>query len=144
MLDLDSYVRNIAEKVMQYAQENFARAKYAGPDEHKVNTYELRREGDAHYSVTISGPAVFFIEYGTGVNAKGTEKSALPPGYVQGEGPAGKPSHPDGADYWYFWGDERHEGNDLIRKSSRKENLFSTKGNEANNCVHDAIRRARE
>lgn len=141
---LDDLARKVAENVMRYAQENFASAQYAGPSEDKENTYELNKEGDGHYTVTITGPAVLWIEYGTGVNAKGTNKNPLPPNYEQGEGQAGKPSHPDGADYWYFWGDERHEGNELIHQSSRKDNLFSTKGNEANNCVYDAIQRAKE
>lgn len=73
--------RMLAQEGAEIAKNQFEMALYAGPEEDKdVNVYAYKIR-DGQYEIAAFGDAVAFIEYGTGVEGKGTYDGNLPKGY---------------------------------------------------------------
>lgn len=136
--------KRLAEDCADTARENFAAADYAGPksdiDHIKV---EARQTKKGNWSVTASGKAVQYIEFGTGV--EGTEieyEGNYPPSYhpaeyrdesFKGE-PPNVPFFPREGEnpqhFWVFWakkGPPVSHAEPFYRLHRDREEKFKTK-----------------
>lgn len=101
------FLGEIAKEVASDAKANFAKASYAGPQEHidkVVASVKPRQTAKGNWSVTAKGEAVSWIEFGTGYEGDGTSANPNVPESYQYEEQLGNPKAfqegPDGP----FWG----------------------------------------
>lgn len=122
-----TFLGELAQECAEMAQDNFSDVFYAGPQEH-IDSIEVRarQASSGNWEVIARGEAVQWIEFGTGVEGENTYDGELPDSYEYGAGEAGPPSHPDGYDFWYFYGSGDLSGSTNVR--TQKETFYRVKG----------------
>ena len=129
---IDLLAERLATEGVKIAAVNFKNAQYDGINDVSV-TFEKREEG--HCAVVATGSAVLFIEFGSGVHY-------------------GTPTHPEAAenemnrgeygkgygkqDVWWYYGEPGTNG--LVRRTTEKGDLVSTRGNPANMSMYITVK----
>lgn len=99
----NSVLGEMAKECAQMAEKNFHNASYAGPQEHLNEiSVKARKTEKGNWSVTATGDAVQWVEFGTGYEGDGTYGGNLPASYHYDEKRAGVPPHDDVKDFWRF------------------------------------------
>lgn len=115
----------LAEKAASYAEDNFANAEYDGVNDVKVEVRQTKKRG---YSVTASGQAVPFIEYGAGVTFDYGYPGEIPARF----GGAGDYGEGRGTnDFWWFeyrTGVETTAGGTVFKGQKRKKTTYTQLG----------------
>lgn len=99
---------DLAKDCASKAADNFSDAYYAGPQEYidqiVASLQKPRKTAKGKWSVTASGVAVKFIEFGTGVEGKNSPyEGNLPSGYRYDAKRSPKSHRGEGDDsYWFF------------------------------------------
>lgn len=103
----DRTAEKISKSIARRAEENYSSAVYDGPQTHIDHIrVQASKTSNGRWSVTASGYAVQFVEFGTGTVGDGTYKGNLPRSYSYDAKMAGVPSHIPGNKGWYFSTDQ--------------------------------------
>lgn len=122
-------VTKLAEEAKRDAQRRYDDSLYAGTNDVKV---DYDKEGRFKATVTATGKAVGFIEFGTGMYPH--EK------YAAGSYGQGKGANPP----WTYYGEPGTMPDTYIVRSGKKGNVVRTYGSPANLCLHLAKQHVQE
>lgn len=84
-------------------------------------------------TLTASGKAVLFIEFGTGINFTEENPKATELGFIRGAYGKGNGSKPS----WVYVGEQGSNGQ-FLRKTKDKQSVVRTKGNPPANAMYEA------
>lgn len=141
---IGKYVDNILTEVERDASFNFSTAEYAGTNDVVVSVVKT---DDLSGEVVAEGSDATFIEFGIGVlrntmpHPKAAELGMVRGGYGKGHG-----ANPRG---WYYVGEAGTAGTGARKYGKRTGRYTSTRtmhtfGHEANMCMYNAAKAARE